>query len=86
MARPKGSKTAPATGAPSPSRCHACGSTDQRKHGDRRVQEYAGVDSTGAPFTHIIRQRVECTACGQHRTDTSRENRPRAAENGENAV
>ncbi len=61
-----------------PSRCQLCGSTDSRKIGNRMYQPYPGETSEGQPFTHIVRQRVQCHCCGQMRTDRILENYPDA--------
>lgn len=71
MARPTGSKTTRTTATTEPSRCPACHSTASRKLGRRTLQRWEGTDSTGKPFDHIQRQRVQCTNCDQVRIDRS---------------
>jgi hypothetical protein len=39
-------------------------------------QEYPGETAEGGPFTHIVRQRVQCQCCGQIRVDRILENYP----------
>lgn len=41
-------------------------------------QEYSGETAEGEPFTHIVRQRVQCGHCGQIRIDRILENYPDA--------
>lgn len=72
--RPKTREVAVST----PSRCPQCGSTDQKKVGNRQYQPYPGETADGEPFTHIVRQRVQCGCCGQIRIDRILENYPDA--------
>ena len=63
------------------SRCHGCSSTEKKSTGQSPViQEYSGVYD-GKPYTHIIRRRVVCTDCGQHRMDRNYENRVSGSKN-----
>lgn len=74
--RPKGSKTKPAaTGFAELSRCPKCGSTERTKYLNKTEQEYAGIDASGNEYTHIVRRRCRCAACGQMRCDRMTENR-----------
>jgi hypothetical protein len=80
MARPKGSPNVKVTTPAEPSRCHACGSTKRRKLGNRMLQEYGGLTEDGEPFTHIVRQRVQCEHCEQVRIERTLENYPDGVE------
>lgn len=61
-----------------PSRCPKCGSTNRSAYLSKHEQTFAGLDASGQPYTHIIRQRTSCDDCGQHRIDRTLENRPAA--------
>lgn len=69
MARPKGSPNTRQIQTIPPSRCHACASTRRGLYTNRNVQDYAGMDPAGQPFTAIIRRRCQCLDCGQFRID-----------------
>ena len=75
--RPKGSKNrlAPVVAAPA-SECPApgCGSTERGPYLDRTEQAYDGLID-GKPYTHIVRRRCRCLACGQLRIDRTYERR-----------
>ncbi|WLD10473.1 hypothetical protein [Planctellipticum variicoloris] len=75
IGRPPGSPNVRETAVAVPSRCNACGSTEREPYLDRNDLEFAGVDSGGKAFTHIVRRRVRCAGCGQMRIDVTRENR-----------
>lgn len=68
--RPQGSPNVKDQTVSKPSRCirPGCGCTE-RVVLQTTTQEYAGLDGDGRPYTHIIRRRVRCTACGQVRID-----------------
>jgi hypothetical protein len=56
-------------------RCPACGSTDRESYSGTLTQEFGGVTPDGKPYTHIVRRRTICRACGQCRVDRFFENR-----------
>jgi RNase P subunit RPR2 len=58
------------------SRCKACQSTRRTPYGHAIVQECAGTDGGGKPFTHVIARPTTCKDCGQARRDISYENHP----------
>lgn len=74
--RPKDAKTQPREqSVAAPSRCKKCGSTERSKYiGRPNITEYAGTRN-GEPYTHVVRRRTKCSACGQSRFDISHENR-----------
>ena len=75
--RPRGTKNLQAVVITvQPSRCPRCGSTRRSEYWGKTVQEYAGIDPEGRPYTHIIRRRCRCLDCGQVRIDKTYENRP----------
>jgi len=75
--RPEGAKTQPRPEAVAvPTRCPVCGSTERKPYTQTRVQEWAGTDPDGHPYTHIVRRWTACAACGQARIDRVYENRP----------
>lgn len=63
------SPAAPLPAAQPATTCHACGSTARDAYTQESVQEYAGVDPSGIPYTHIRRCWTRCTVCGQARID-----------------
>jgi len=75
--RPAGSKTKPRLDAVAiATRCPKCGSTDREPYtGHPTVIEHGGIAPDGAPYTHVVKRRTVCLACGQHRSDTLYENR-----------
>lgn len=75
--RPKGSKNRRLPHAHAETtRCPACGSTRRAKYVNRNEHEFAGTDSDGRPYTHVVKRRTSCLDCGQHRIDRHFENRP----------
>lgn len=58
------------------SRCKSCQSTRRAPYGHAIVQECAGTDAFGKPFTHVIARPTTCKDCGQARRDISYENHP----------
>ena len=46
--------------------CRVCGSSDAAVIRSDE-QSYAGIDPEGGAYTHIVRTRVRCRACGQQR-------------------
>ena len=75
MGRPRGAKNVTDIQTVILSRCKRCGSTERTKYGSPRIQEYAGILANGDRYTHIVRNRTRCLACGQARIDRSFENR-----------
>ena len=68
--RPAGSKNAKLAHAEGKAtRCPQCGSTRRAPYTSRVEQAYEGIDPDGQPYTHIVRRRTRCLACGQHRID-----------------
>jgi hypothetical protein len=59
----------------SPSQCPKCLSTQRTGYTQTIVQAYSGLAKDRRPYTHIVRRRCQCLACGQHRIDRSLENR-----------
>lgn len=57
------------------SRCPKCDSTEREDYHNSTEQEFGGTDPKGKPYTHIVRRRTKCVACGQERIDRSYENR-----------
>lgn len=57
------------------SRCPRCGSTEREPYSGTTAQAYAGTFG-GRPYTHILRRRTRCCACGAARIDRAFENRP----------
>lgn len=68
--RPPGAENVKDQTVSKPSRCTAngCDSTE-RSTLNTTEQEHSGLDGDGKPYTHIIRRRVQCKACGQVRID-----------------
>lgn len=57
------------------SRCKKCDSTDREKYfGTPTEFEITGIKD-GQEYTHIVRKRTKCKACGQQRLDSFYENR-----------
>lgn len=76
--RPRGSRNQPANQTDGQlTRCAKCGSTEREPYQWKQEQEFAGTDGGGQPYTHIVRRRTRCAACGQMRIDRTFENRPR---------
>lgn len=73
--RPAGSPNVSTTADVHPSRCPQCGSTERGPYLSSTEQPYPGIHD-GAPYTHIVRRRVQCQGCGQMRIDRTFENRP----------
>ncbi len=68
--RPQGSENVKDQTVSKPSRCIRAGcDCTEREVLKTTSQAHAGLDGDGRPYTHIIRRRVRCTACGQHRVD-----------------
>jgi len=57
-------------------RCPACGSTAARILRVAATRPHPSPGPDGQPCTHTITRRVICTDCGQHRFQTTLENRP----------
>lgn len=56
------------------SRCK-CGSTDRERYfGTPFELAYRG-EKNGKPYTHVVKKRTKCKACGQQRLDIIYENR-----------
>lgn len=68
--RPQGAENIQAQTISTLSRCIApgCESTERKVLG-KTEQEYEGLDDQGRRYTHIVRRRVQCSACGQVRID-----------------
>lgn len=81
--RPAGSKNGNYDeSAAEPSRCQQCGSTEREPYfGEPIETEYSGVTVDGRAYTHIVRRRTRCRACGQIRFDRAHENRITDVEN-----
>ena len=73
--RPKGATTEKRISDATPSRCAKCGSTERTGYADVRTMPFAGADSAGNPYTHVVWRRTSCKHCGQSRIDRSSENR-----------
>lgn len=77
IGRPQGAATKPKQEAiADPSRCGKCGSTNREPYHHKREMEYAGVDSSGKAYTHVVWRHTSCSDCGQARVDRALENRP----------
>jgi len=74
--RPKGPSEKPPVNTVEPSRCPKCGSTERENYFGRTVQEHAGLDPDGNPYTLIVRRRTRCARCGQVRIDRTFVNDP----------
>ena len=58
------------------SHCPTCKSTERTRYrGASSEHEYHGVTPDGRPYTHTVRRRTQCAACGQWRIDRTFENR-----------
>lgn len=56
------------------SRCPRCDSTERAGYFGTITTAYEG-EFNGRRYTHVVRRRTRCLACGQHRLDRSYENR-----------
>lgn len=56
-------------------RCPSCDSTEREPYTGKTEMEFSGTTPDGLPYTHIVRRRTRCQACGQHRIDRVYENR-----------
>ncbi|MCE9605077.1 MAG: hypothetical protein K8U03_09280 [Planctomycetia bacterium] len=74
--RPAGAANIKSTVDVQPSQCKKCQSTERSAYfGTPEVQEFSGVRPDGTQYTHIVRRRCTCSACGQVRFDRAYENR-----------
>lgn len=76
--RPTGSPNVKAATVSKPSQCIQanCQSTE-REVLNTTETAYSGIDGDGRKYTHIVRRRVRCKACGQVRIDRELVNRPK---------
>lgn len=74
--RPRGSKNIDRPADPEEnvlSNCPKCGSTRKKTVSQSPIVQFFEGVHNGKPFNRIVRRRVICSDCGQHRMDITRE-------------